>query len=264
MSLDPTKRVPVPDNGAGMFDFGAGLGEVVQNILNGIGSILSGAITVGGIIFDAVVQGVTDFLEGIAQAIGGLLPSGSRFSPIQQAFQDGQLELKNRLDLLEGVQGYCAAFQGWNVNAEWGQGGYRWLPYDEQLGPAKNMHVDTYEGEIILHTPGMFVAYAKAHARSTSYGGNDYVYLDVIVMRPNGTEFTYTHVEKHVPRNHHQTIFVAWPFVVDFPGARVAVEAYSDNWRWWDGGTTRSTLHVIQHSNTSINRGSGTVPDERR
>lgn len=177
---------------------------------------------------------------------------------------DGQLDLGGRVDLLEGVQGYCAAYQSWNVNAEWGLDNWRWLPYDRPLGPAKNMNVDQSKGEIVLHTPGMFVVYAKAQARGTSFGGANFVYMDVVIMRPNGSTFTYTRVEKFVPPNQHQTVSVAWPFVVDFPGARVAVEVYSDNWRYWDGGTRYSTLHVIQHSNTSINPGSATVPDEIR
>lgn len=171
--------------------------------------------------------------------------------------------LLGRVDLLEDVQGYCAAYQSVNVSAEWDFfDKWRWLPYDEQLGPAKNMHVDPYEGEIVCHTPGMFTVYAKAHARGTNKGGNDYVYLDIVIFRPDDSVYDWTRVEKHVPLQHDQTVNVAWPFVVDFPGARVAVETYSDNFRWWDGGTIYSTLHVIQHSTEAVNPGQETVPDE--
>lgn len=262
MSLDPTKRVPVPDNGAGMFDVGTGIGEIVQNILNGLGSILSGAVAVGSAIFDVVVQGITDFLTGIAQAIKGLLPEGSRFSEVQEAFRDGQEAITDRIDLLEGVQGYCAAFQSVNVNAEWGLNNWRDIPFKGRLGPQKNITLDTTAGQMVLGSEGLFVVYARVHARGTGFSGNDYVYLVVQCLRPDGTVYAEAHVEKFVPRNQHQTVSVAWPVVVPGPGYRIKVRTFSANWRWWDGGRRHATLHVIQHSSTAVNTGQDTVPDE--
>ena len=81
MSLDPTKRVPVPNNGSGMFDVGAGIGEIVQNILNGIGTVLTGAVTVVGEVFQVVVDGVIGFIEGVARAIGGIFGGGGQADP---------------------------------------------------------------------------------------------------------------------------------------------------------------------------------------
>lgn len=243
---------------------GAAFASGFQGILDGIGAILTGAFEAVGAVFNGIVNGVRGLIGAIADGIRGLLPSSSPFSPVQSAFRDGQRDITDRLDLLEGVQGYCAAFQSVNVNAEWGLDNWRYLPYDEPLGPAKNMHVDRDYGEIVLHTAGMFVVYAKAQARLTSYGGNNFAYLDLNILRPNGTVYSWTRVEKFIPYEQHQTVSVAWPVVIPFEGARVEVEVYSDNWRWWDGGTQYSTLHVIQHSNTSINPGQPTVPDEVR
>lgn len=81
MSLDPTKRVPVPNNGSGMFDVGAGIGEIVQNILNGIGTVLTGAVTAVGEVFQVVVDGVIGFIAGVARAIGGIFGGGGQADP---------------------------------------------------------------------------------------------------------------------------------------------------------------------------------------
>ncbi|MEV0759510.1 hypothetical protein [Nocardia sp. NPDC050435] len=51
-------------------------------------------------------------------------------------FRDAQLDLTDRLDLLESVSGYCSLFlsKNWNLR---GNGEFRLLPFDTQLGPRK-------------------------------------------------------------------------------------------------------------------------------
>lgn len=204
---------------------------------------------------------------GIGNALRGIFTPGGLFAPVGEAAQeirDGQLDLLDRVDLLEGIQGYCAAYQDVNINVEWSSDNWRDIPFKKQLGPAKNITVNTSNGTMRLHHAGLFVVYAKIHANATSFTGGDYGYLVIEVHRPGGGVYSRGHMEKVIPRSREQTLSMSWPIVVPGEGYTVKVRAYSANWRWWRGGTQYATLHIIQHSNDSQNLGQSTVPDETR
>lgn len=235
---------------------------VINSIINGIkaaaGFVIDGAINLIGWVVDIVKAGFEAVLGGLADALFG---SGSTTPELQQ-FRDGQLDIVNRVDLLEGIQGYCAAYQTVNVNAEWGLNNWRDIPFKGPLGPAKNMLLDTTRGEIVMSTAGMFVVYAKIHARKTGYDGGNYAYMEVECLRPDRTVYATCHVDQYVRKDYSQTFSVAWPVVTPGEGYRIRVRSYTSNWRWWDGGASKATLHVIQHSRSSINAAPDVVPDE--
>lgn len=228
--------------------------NIVDEILRGAGGLGSG-----------LAGGFAGLIGGIGDAIRGIFTPGGLFAPVGEAAQeirDGQLELLDRVDLLEGIQGYAAAYQDVNINVEWSRDNWRDITYKKQLGPAKNISVRP-DGTMRLHHAGLFVVYAKIHAGATSFTGSDYCYLQIEVHRPDGSGvFSRAHMEKVVPRSREQTLSMSWPVVVPGEGYTVRVRAYSANWRWWKGGTQYSTLHVIQHSNDSQNLGQSTVPNE--
>ncbi len=221
--------------------------------------------TAGANLGSGLTAGFNNVIGGIGDAIRGIFTPGGIFSPVGEAIKpirDVQLDLLQRTELLEGIQGYCAAYQSQNINAQWSQAGWRDLPYTAQLGPSKAISVDAVRGQMILQGPGMYVAYARAFARGTGFTGSDNTSMVIEVVDQAGTVQIQSFTEKFVPRGNDQTILSIFPFVVPAAGWRVRVRVYSGNWRWWDGGTSKSTLHIIKHSSSSENTGRATVPDE--
>ena len=75
---------------------------------------------------------VTNIISGIGQALMGGI--GGIFQPISDGMKpirDAQLDLQNRTDLLEGVQGYAHAYMTRNVNAQWSFGS-NWRTIDRK------------------------------------------------------------------------------------------------------------------------------------
>lgn len=232
------------------------LGNLAQAILAGF-SIGASAI---GNLFTGIVDALSAGLDALGNALFG--PDEVPVPDGLKAFRDGQRDILHRVDLLEGVAGYCAAYQDVNVNARWSTNLWRTLPFRGRLGPEKNIHVDEATGEMVLEQPGFYVIYSKVHAQGTLYTGRDYAYLRVQVLRPDGTIYSQGHLENDVPRNHSQSLAMTHPVVVSEPNCRVRVRVYSDNWRWWTGGSDYSTLHIVRHSADFANPGQRTVPDE--
>ncbi|AIT62186.1 hypothetical protein [Corynebacterium doosanense] len=221
--------------------------------------------TAGNDLGSGLTAGFNNIIGGIGDAIRGIFSPGGIFAPVGEAIKpirDGQLDLLERTDLLEGIQGYCAAYLTENINVEWSRDNWRDIKYSGRLGPEKSISLDPSSGQMVLGGGGLYTAYAKLHARRTSFTGGDYGYLIVEVLRPDSTVYSRSHSEFVIPRDREQTLFTAYPFVVPAEGYRVKVRAYSDNWRWWQGGTERSTLHVIRHSAVAENSGQQNVPDE--
>lgn len=245
MSVDPSKRVPVPNNGPSSFDLGEALGGLLGDIIGGIGAAIAGVFDPNGL-FGAV---------------------GDAMEPIR----DAQLDLTHRTDLLEGVQGFAHAYMGANINAEWNLGdNWRTLPFDRQLGPSVGATVQP-NGRIRLESEGLWVVFAKVHARATAWGGSNDVTLRVRIYAPDGSihSDSYTRGASarytgiiHINEKGPVSLVTTVPVVVPEPGHWVRVDAWTDAWRWWDGGTRLSSLSVLKQSSEVEHFGEETVPDE--
>lgn len=111
MSVDPSRNVPAPQSGPGMHDVGAGIGEVISNTIQGIGSALAGVFTPGGL-----------------------------FGPVGEAaesLRDGQEELNDRTDLLSPLLDYGSV----SMPAGQPSRGIGFLPFSRQIGPARGVSV---------------------------------------------------------------------------------------------------------------------------
>lgn len=249
---------------------GGGFADGLRGILDGIGEILGGAIEVAGQAFSGIVNGVVNLVGGIADGIRGLLPNTSPFSPVQDAFYDGQRALTERLDLLEGVQAYGHSFMGRNINAQWGANNWRDLKFDEPLGPAVGAHVDPSKGGIVFESAGLWTVYVRVTGRATGFTGGGGMRMDVNTRLPDGSIYSTSIVEGTsyrdlgtvTPDLGNTTLQATFPIVIDTPGSYVTVRAWTAAWRWWNGGTRWSSMSVLKHSSSTVNAGTGTVPDE--
>lgn len=208
---------------------------------------------------DGLVQGIADALRGVVRA--------PLFQDVADAFDDGQAALVGRLDLLDGVRGYCQAYMSRNVNGEWGTNNTRLLPFDAPLGPSRGAHVDATRGGIVMDEAGLWTISLMCTARQTSYTSSwldtDSVRVTLRVHRPDGSVYSQKLLQ-YLAGKSAVTPTVSVPVTVDQPGYYVTVEGYSSRWRWWDGGTRYSALAVVKHDDRVINPGADTVPDESR
>ena len=207
--------------------------------------------------------GQEKIVKPLQQVFAGLRPPG--WELVAEAFEDGQTALKNRLDLLDGVRGYCQAYMSRNVNGEWGTNNTRKLPFDAPLGPSKGGHVDAAKGAVVMDEAGLWTVHFMVTARQTSYSSSwfdtDSVRATVRIHRPDGSVYS-PKIFQALSGKSATTLTASIPVVVPSPGYYITVEAYSSRWRWWDGGTRFSALSVIKHDNSTINPGTEVVPDE--
>ena len=214
---------------------------------------------------------VGNILAGIGQALTGGL--GGIFQPISDGMKpirDAQLDLQNRTDLLEGVQGYAHAYMTKNVNAQWNLGNnWRTMPFDGQVGPSVGATVRS-DGRVSMDSKGLWLIYAKTHGRSTGFTGGGGVTMRVNVYRPDGSAYSSAYVRGTslvdagavVSTYGNVSLVAVVPVVIDEPGCYVQVDTWTAAWRWWDGGTQLSSLSVVKQSSSTENKGSQTVPDE--
>lgn len=204
-----------------------------------------------------------NWIESIGRALAGDVTPG--FEPIR----DGQLALANRVDLLDGVRGYCSAYQSLNINSAWSLGDNRRrdLPFDAPYGPAKGAHVDAAKGGIVFDETGLWTVHCLIHTRSTAAtpgpGETDASAMYVRIHQPDGTIASETVVDAYTS-NSTDSITATLPFVIPEPGYYVTIGCWSSRWRWWDGGTRYTRLSVVMNDNRTINPGAPTVPDETR
>ena len=169
---------------------------------------------------DGLVQGFADALRGVVRA--------PLFQDVADAFEDGQAALVGRLDLLDGVRGYCQAYMSRNVNGEWGVNNTRQLPFDVPLGPSKGAHVDAAKGGIVMDEAGLWTISLLCTARQTSYTSSwldtDSVRVTLRVHRPNGALYSQKLLQ-YLAGKAAVTPTVSVPVTVDQPGYYVTVEA---------------------------------------
>lgn len=267
MAVIPGGSHPVPD---GAKQSGADL-ALVQNLTeddvrNNIkGQALLPWESAHGSFFTNIIGGLGNAImagiNGISNSIGSW--ASSFFSAGEQVKQtnDGMLDLANRTDLLEGVRGFCMAYQTFNVNAEWGLlgGNTRLMPFRGSYGPTKGAHI---EGDgITLDEPGAWRIDSMVRANNTGYGGGDGTLMDILVYRPDGSEYVRRRFNAWTGQG-KESIYGGFPLVVDGPGYYIRVETWTSRWRWWAGGTMYTFLSAVKYDNRSINPGESTVPDE--
>lgn len=224
--------------------------DLNQGLVSAKGSLLGNLI--GG-----VFAGFGAILQGLSPA--NWIPLGVSTAATQ--VKDGMTALANRTDLLEGVRGFCMAYQTLNVNAEWAILGSntRLMPFRSQYGPNKGARV-VGDG-ITLDEKGAWRIDAMVRANGTSYPGGDGTLMDLIVYNPDGSE----HVRRRFddwPGTGVGSIYGGFPLVVDGPGYTIRVETWTGRWRWWAGGTMYTFLSAVKYDNRVENEGQSTVPDE--
>lgn len=227
-------------------DLGGGLAGSFQDTVGGIG--------------EAIING----LQGIV--------TGGPFAPAEEAAEEiknGQDSIKDELELLWGVSGYCFSYMSRNVNAEWSGNNWRTLPFDTQLGPSKEASVQ--DGKLTLNGKGLWLVMMKGSVRPTNYGGSTLLQSSTKIRRPNGElwheSVAYSGSGGSGGIIGNQTaggILDVFPVVVADEGCTIETKAYSGAWRWWDGGYRKSMLAAIRYSTDVENRGDETVRDETK
>jgi hypothetical protein len=252
VGISPDRNQPKwdgsPQNLGAMVDAGSDLGAGLAGSMNGI---------VGGI-GSAIMNG-----------LGGIL-GGGIFAPVEEAAEEiknGQDSIKDELELLWGVSGYCFSYMSRNVNVEWSGNNWRTLPFDTQLGPSKEASVQ--DGKLKLTGKGLWLVMMKGSVRPTNYGGSTLLQSSTKIRRPNGElwheSVAYSGSAGSGGIIGNQTaggILDVFPVVVADEGCTIETEAYSGAWRWWDGGYRKSMLAAIRFSTDTENLGDADVPDE--
>lgn len=220
---------------------------------------------------DAMSDGFGGIINGIGGALSGII-TGGPFAAVAEAgeeFRNGQADLENRVDLLFGISGYGFAYMSKNINAQWSTNNTRRMPFDRQLGPAKNTHI-TSDGRLSLNGVGAWLVLVKTHGQGTTFGGNAMIRQTVRIRRPNGQFYhtviddasTYSESGFATDPKGAGTLLSVFPVVIDEPGCTVEVDTWTGAWRWWDGGTRFSMMAAIRHSTDTQNRGDEVVPNE--
>lgn len=239
--------------------FGLARGSFLD-ILSGIGQILGGALQLGVGALSWIADGVRSLIDGVKDAIRGLLPAGSPWSPIQDAFEDYQLSLKDRTDLIP--LGYCAAYADRNIYLAALGSATRIVPFRAPLGPSQGAHVSP-DNRIVFDITGTWTVHAMVAFRGASIFefDDDRVHIEVRVRMSDGTLASWWKV-RGSPGDEEVSLTCSKPVVISEPGMYVEVEARTGKARWVDGGTAHSVLSVVRSSLDTDNPGVPEVPDE--
>lgn len=231
-----------------------------------IGNAPDGAFVVGGRYGqDLTPAGVNAAIRG--KNLGGFINAqgtwDEKFSELAleaSTLRDGQLELKDRVDLLDGVRGYGSLFmsRNWNV----AQNAYVVLPFDRQLGPMKGVtHRDGthfFLNDQGLYRADLHVSFAPANQFTAQ------VYLTVH-RSSNSQIYSQTRYDIVVASQGAETAAFSKTFVIptDDTYAIYAAVVHQRNGRnMVYGGTLRSAFSVNKWDNRIDNAAvADTVPD---
>lgn len=196
----------------------------------------------------------------IADAIRGLIPGGDFWSPVQDAFEDYQLSLKDRTDLIP--LGYCAAYADRNILLATVVGSVtRIVPFNAPLGPHQGAHVGNER--IVFDLTGTWTVHAMVSFRGVPplVDGDGRVHIEVRVRHPDGSLASWWKV-RGAPGRDEVSLTCSRPVVIDEPGMYVEVQARTGMTRHVDGGTAHSVMTVVRSSLDTDNPGVTEVPDE--
>lgn len=196
--------------------------------------------------------GVRDgFLAGIADALRGVVRA-PLFQGVADAFEDGQVALKNRLDLLSPLLDYGSAYMD-------AQGGFLQfgdnhgiMPFTNQIGPMRNCEL--HDNGIRLLAPGLWdVRCQMAYGNNALGVGNGTVEWYIRVYGPDGALFSeQVGLEANVWT---KTSTIVSSVVVPEAGYVVKVEV-----KWIHGsrkllGGPRNNRLVVQHISNRVGVG---------
>jgi hypothetical protein len=213
-------------------------------------------------------QGMTED-EALALATGGargnLENADLEWGLVRQDLdnlRDEQLQFGERLDLLEGVNGYCNLFM--SANWQVAQNQLLTLPFDTQLGP--RVGASPHSGDaILLESRGLWRADLHVSAdkmTNSNYRAN--VYISVI-NSVSGTVFTETQFDLVLTPSGSETAAFSKTFVIPDDNTylvRARIQHNRTARLKVFGGTLRSALTVNKwSSNTSNLLVLDTVPD---
>lgn len=195
-----------------------------------------------------IIEMMTGQTRGSANtAVGGWNGVVADVSTLADEVEDVQLELNERVDLLDGVRGYCNAYLGLN----WTVGGNadKQLPFDSQIGPPKG--AELYNGVgIKMLEKGLWRAdvHLSFQVQSGWFTGAALasVYLSVRPTANPTSVFTRRQYSLVIGRAGDETASFAHTFVIpDDDAYFVTVEINHKNTRQTVfGGTVRSGLSV--------------------
>src|SRR5699024_8749719 len=156
-------------------------------------------------------------------AIRGLAPAGSLWSPVQDAFEDYQLSLKDRTDLIP--LGYCAAYADRNILlAALAGSATRIVPFTAPLGTHQGAHVGNER--IVLVLTGSLTVRVMVGFRGVPplVNGVVRVHIDVRVRHPDGSLASWWKV-RGAPGREEVSLTCSRPVVITTPGMYVEVQA---------------------------------------
>ncbi|MEO5307935.1 hypothetical protein [Corynebacterium sp. c8Ua_99] len=256
-------------------DYGVPAGAMRPGDLGKLQNINGDSINWGQLtgITAAAEEARNGFLQGLRSMVmkplldifSGKKPKG--WEDVSAAFQDGQLKLTSRVDLLDGLRGYCSAYQSLNITSRGSSGSerVRRLPFDKQIGPHKGAHIDRVRQGIVLDEPGAWLVFVQAKCDQTGWlpgpGETDGSSVTLRVYTPDGQEFS-KHTTASVSGKFEDSLVIIRTVVVPEPGYWIDVKCWSSRWRWWLGGTEFSALTVVKQDSRLDNSGEVTVPNE--
>ncbi len=201
--------------------------------------------------------------EALAGATGGALGGFQEAQESYWAFEseladtaeetrDEQLDLNERMDLLEGVNGYCNLF----MSANWlvAQNQLLALPFDTQLGP--NVGAEPHDGGILLLTRGLWRADALITCdKMTSSNFRAEIYISV-VSASSGEVYSESRYDIVLTPSGSESAAFSKTFVIAVDEAYIVKVRIRHNrtarLRVY-GGTLRSALSVNKWSNNVTN-----------
>ncbi|WP_407107876.1 hypothetical protein [Rhodococcus aetherivorans] len=195
-------------------------------------------------------------MGGITDSIAGWDGVVDDLADLANQVRDGQLDMNDRLDLLESVAGYCQLFmsKNWRVKG----GSYITLPFDAQIGPNKG--AVPHQNGIRLSKKGLWrvAAHVSFYPPPANwFTGASAVGIDVVISVVTTTGVVYSEE--------------AYPLVVTSLGSETAAFAHTlvvptdeqyvatvkvkhpKDWAWIYGGTLRSSLTANKWDNGTDN-----------
>ncbi|KAA0016755.1 hypothetical protein [Antrihabitans cavernicola] len=172
-----------------------------------------------------------------------------------EQIRDGQVEMNDRLDLLEAVEGYCSLYMSYNWNVAGGH--FVKLPFDAVLGPNKGAVL--YNNGIRLQGKGLWRSDAHVTFKQppSDWFTNGTVaaqlYLSVCAVG-NDSVFSEHEFDIVITPQGAETASFSHTFVVPTDDAfyvRVGV-AHPKASAWIYGGTARSSLSVNKWDNGTV------------
>lgn len=176
----------------------------------------------------------------------------SDVADIADQARDEQLDLNDRVDLLEGVHGYCNLF----MSANWltAQNQLLTLPFDTQLGP--NIGAEPHDGGILLMTKGLWRADTIITCdKMTSSSYTAQVFISVL-SASSGAVYSETRYDIVLTPSGSESAAFSKTFVIPTGEAYVVKVRIQHNrtarLRVF-GGTLRSALSVNKWSSETTN-----------